>query len=116
MSLRLVLDENVENEFVDRLNGAGHDAMHVDQVDVLGKGTGDAAIAAFSRETDRIVLTYDSDFVLEDIRTRGVLYVPDESLPTATVTEIVGEIARLWSQDDIEGIVHAGTGWLEGRR
>ena len=36
---RLLLDENIEHEVLDRLVDAGHDVEHVDTVTYLGKGS-----------------------------------------------------------------------------
>lgn len=82
MTYRLLLDENVEHELVNRLSADGHDVIHVDGVAALGKGTADAEIARYSRETGRLVVTYDDDFVLglDESAARGVLYVADSTL------------------------------------
>lgn len=64
MAYRLLLDENVEYEVFHRLENYGHDVVHVDFVADLGKGTDDLSIAQFSRDTDRIIVTDDDDFVL----------------------------------------------------
>jgi predicted nuclease of predicted toxin-antitoxin system len=77
MAYRLILDENVEHEVYHRLENYGHDVEHVDFVSELGKGTGEHPIAQYSRDTDRVVVTYDDDFVLEVNETdyHAVLYI-----------------------------------------
>ena len=65
MVYRLILDENVEHDVLHRLDNYGHDVEHVDFVPSLGKGTKDHPIAQYSLETDRLIVTYDDDFVLE---------------------------------------------------
>ncbi|WP_318570649.1 DUF5615 family PIN-like protein [Salinigranum marinum] len=63
MAYRLILDENVEREVFHRLENYGHDVEHVDFVPELGKGTADHPIAQYSLDTDRVIVTYDDDFV-----------------------------------------------------
>jgi predicted nuclease of predicted toxin-antitoxin system len=65
MAYRLVLDENVEHDVYHRLTNYGHDVTHVDFVSTLGKGVDDRSIADYSRETNRVIVTYDDDFALE---------------------------------------------------
>ena len=84
---RLVVDENVEHEVVHRLRNYGHDVKHADFVAELGKGTDDHTIAAYSLATDRLVLTYDDEFVLDisEDDYRAVLYASDATLsPTSS--------------------------------
>jgi hypothetical protein len=62
---------------VHRLEHYGHTIKHVDYVPELGKGTNDDAIATYSLDTDRLILTNDDDFLREfgagDYR--GLLFV-----------------------------------------
>ena len=62
---RLLLDENIEHEVLDRLVDAGHNVEHVDTVANLGKGASDTELAAYSVATDRAIVTYDDDFIEE---------------------------------------------------
>ena len=43
---------------LDRLVDAGPDVKHVDTVVALGKGTSDTDLAAYSRDTERTIVTY----------------------------------------------------------
>lgn len=63
MTYRLLLDENVEHEVRHRLENYGHDVEHVDYVPALGKGAPDTSIGEFSLQENRVVVTYDDDFV-----------------------------------------------------
>jgi hypothetical protein len=45
---RLLLDEHIEHEVLDRLVDAGHNVEHVDTVANLGKGASDTELAAYS--------------------------------------------------------------------
>jgi hypothetical protein len=64
MGYRLLLDENVEREVGHRPEHYGHDVVHVDFVSELGKGSDDGSLTSYTRPEDRILLTYDDDFVL----------------------------------------------------
>lgn len=114
MSYRLLLDENVEQEIGFRLENYGHDVEHVDYLSTLGKGTTDDRIAAYSRDHDRLILTYDDDFVLEfdDESYRAVLYVPELSIPPADVADIVHEMSKHYPQSQITGLERVSTEWL----
>ena len=114
MTYRLVLDENVEHEVHHRLENYGHDVEHVDDVSTLGKGVGDQSVAEYSRETGRILLTYDDDFVLElaDEEYRGVFYVHDDRLPVKTVADIIHAISKQYPQSEVTGIEYIGDEWL----
>ena len=48
MGYRLLLDEDIEHEVLQRLTADGHDVEHVDSVSRLGKGTSDETIATRS--------------------------------------------------------------------
>jgi predicted nuclease of predicted toxin-antitoxin system len=114
MTGRLLLDENVERVLCHRLRDAGYDVEHVEGVPALGKGSPDVDISAYALESNRVLLTYDDDFVTNvpaDDRCE-VLYVPDESLTTETVSEIVIRIFTAYDYDEIDGLVYAGPEWL----
>lgn len=114
MVYRLLLDENVEQEIGFRLENYGHDVEHVDYIPTLGKGTDDEQIAAYSREHDRLILTYDDDFVLEfdDEAYRAVFYVPDLSMPPADVADIVHEMSNYYPQSQVHGLERVSAEWL----
>jgi len=113
MTYRLVLDENVEHEVYHRLENCGHDVEHVGDVSSLGKGAGDQSIAAYSRETDRIIVTYD-DFALElaDEEYRAVFYVHDDRLPAKTVADIIHAISKQYPQSEVTELEYVGDEWL----
>lgn len=113
MSYRLLIDENVERAVASRLEDSGHDVEHVTLVSDLGPGTADALILDYARETDRVVLTYDDDFVLSfDPPSTPVLYVSDESLSAAAVATVVDSVSRLCPQSELEGVEYVGSEWL----
>jgi len=114
MAYRLLLDENVEHELLHRLENYGHDVEHVDVIPELGKGTADDPIAHYSQETDRVIVTYDDDFVLEVDETeyRGVLYVTDSTLSVAQVADIIHTVSQVYPQSNIHGLEYIGPEWL----
>lgn len=52
MGYRLLLDEDIEHEVLQRLTADGHGVEHVDSVSRLGKGTSDETIARYSVDAD----------------------------------------------------------------
>lgn len=87
---------------------------HVDQVPSLGKGATDKALAAYSRETDRTIVTYDDDFV-EDVQRdafRAVIFFEDDTMSARTVARIVDAMAASYPHDAVRGVEKAGREWL----
>jgi predicted nuclease of predicted toxin-antitoxin system len=114
MGYRLILDENVEHEVAHRLQNYGHDVEHVDFVSELGKGSGDDPIARYSLETDRVIVTYDDDFVLrvEENDYRAVLYVGDASLSVDTVADVIHALSQDYPAAELQGLEYVGKAWL----
>ena len=114
MTYRLLLDENVEHGVKHRLENYGHDVVHVDFVPALGKGTMDREIAEYSLETDRLILTYDDDFVLDidPDSNRGVLYVSDRAMPATDVADVVHAMSQYYPQIEVTGIERVDPDWL----
>ena len=114
MVYRLVLDENVEHEVSHRLENYGHNVEHVGFGSNLGKGVTDCSIAKYSRETDRIIVTYDDDFVLEltDEDYRGAFYIHDDRLSANTVADIIHTISKHYPQSEVTGLEYVGEEWL----
>jgi predicted nuclease of predicted toxin-antitoxin system len=114
MVYRLILDENIEHEVLHRLDNYGHDVEHVDFVPELGKGTADHPIAQYSLGNDRVIVTYDDDFVLEvDEGTyREVLYFDDATLSVEQIADIVHTVSQNYLQAELEGLEYVGEEWL----
>jgi hypothetical protein len=111
---RFLLDENVEHEVGYRLEHSGHDVEHVDFVPELGKGSDDGAIGRYSHDEDRVIVTYDDDFVL-DISPESytaALYVPDAAVHVDDVADAIHEIATHYPQDELQGLVFVGSDWM----
>jgi predicted nuclease of predicted toxin-antitoxin system len=114
MVYRLLLDENVEHEVFHRLENYGHDVEHVDFVPKLGKGTADHPIAQYSLNTDRVIVTYDDDFVLDvDEGTyRAVLYFDNATLSVEQVADIIHAVSQQYPQAELVGLEYVGEEWL----
>ena len=114
MAYRLILDENVEHEVFHRLANYGHDVEHVDFVPDLGKGTADHPIARYSLDTDRVIVTYDDDFVLDvDEGTfRAVLYFDDATLSVEQVADVIHTASRNYPQAELQDLEYVGEEWL----
>jgi predicted nuclease of predicted toxin-antitoxin system len=114
MVYRLILDENVEHEVFHRLENYGHDVEHVDFVPELGKGAADHPIARYSLANDRVIVTYDDDFVLEvDEETyRAVLYFDDATLSVEEVADIIHAVSQHYPQAELQGLEYVSEEWL----
>ncbi|TKX74602.1 hypothetical protein EXE46_07820 [Halorubrum sp. GN11_10-6_MGM] len=114
MTYRLILDENVEHEVLHRLENYGHDAEHVDFVPEFGKETADHPIARYSLDTDRVIVTYDDDFVLEvdEGLYRAVLYFDDATLSVEQVADIIHTVSQNYPQAELQGLEYVGEEWL----
>lgn len=80
----------------------------------LGKGVGDPPIARYSIETDRVIVTYDDDFVIElpEDDYRATLYFSDATLSVEEVADIVHAVSRHYPQSELTGLVYVGREWL----
>lgn len=63
MELHLLLDEDTDRDLAEKLRHAGHDVNRVVEVSELGPGTPDEMIRSDAHETDRILITHDSDHI-----------------------------------------------------
>lgn len=111
---RLLLDENVEHEVMDRLTDVGHDVKHVDTVPELGKGASDTELAAYSIGTHRAIVTYDDDFIeaVPPSAYHAVLFFEDETLTAREVAAIVRAMTAVYPYEAVEGLQKAGRQWL----
>jgi len=114
MVYRLLLDESVEHEVLHRLENYGHDVEHVDFVSGLGKGVDDHSIARYSPDEERVIVTYDDDFVLEvdEDDYRAVLYVGEAALSVEQVADIVHAVSRHYPPEELHGLTYVGENWL----
>lgn len=113
MGYRLIADENVEPATRQYLATLGHDVEWVGDVPELGFGATDSEIAAYSTETNRLVLTQDDDFFtelrIED--SAGILFQQDQTLTSREVGDIVDELSRYIPQSHV-GLEYVSRNWL----
>lgn len=57
--MKIVADENIDKEIVDRLRADGHDVLFIAEDD---PGIDDQTVLSRSRQTDGVLLTIDKDF------------------------------------------------------
>ena len=113
MGYRLLLDEDIEHEVLQRLTADGHDVEHVDSVSRLGKGTSDETIARYSLDVDRTIVTHD-DFV-EDVppsQYRAVLFFADDTVSAAEIATIIDSMSRLCPHEEVVGLQKTGREWF----
>lgn len=58
--MRLLLDANLSPRIAERLNGAGHDAVHVADLNLLAAA--DPVLIRKAADEDRVIVTADTDF------------------------------------------------------
>lgn len=103
MAYRILCDENVELATVNYLEKLGHDVVRVTGVSELSEGDADERLAQYSRETNRLVLTQDDDFLTDvpPTETAGVLAQRDQSLSARQVGDVVDEMATHIPQSEL---------------
>lgn len=86
-----------------RLDNYGNDVKHVDFGPELGKVTADHPIARDSFDTDRVIVTYDDDFVLEvdEGMYRAALYFDDATLTVEQVADIIRAVSQNYPQAEL---------------
>jgi len=114
MSLSLLLDENIEHEAMHRLENYGHDVEHIDLHEDLQKGDPDRRLARYSVETDRIIVSYDTDWVTEfsESEYHCALVVDDQSLSARQVAQIVHNMSEVYPESEFVGLQKIGRTWL----
>ncbi|WP_436906568.1 DUF5615 family PIN-like protein [Halosimplex marinum] len=112
--MRYLLDENLEHEVVHRLRNRDHEVVHVDLSGELSKGDPDSDLAAFSREREFVIVTYDDDFRddFEDDDYHAVLYLPDQTHSAKRIAGALDEIASYYGEGDLRGFLTVGESWL----
>lgn len=113
MGYRLLADENVERATINYLRKLGHDVDWIGDADGLGLGADDESIAAYARETNRLILTQDNDFFAELSieETNGVLFQKDQTLSALEVGDVVHEISQFVDQSEIT-LEYVSRSWL----
>jgi len=86
--MRILADENVDHPIIRWLVDEDHDVAEVATID---RGTTDARVVQISRETNRILLSFDSDI--------GRLLIADpEPHPGVIYLRLTGVGPELWSR------------------
>jgi len=113
MGYRILADENIEQATINYLRKLGHDVEWVGDIEELGLGAGDRAIAAYGRETNRLILTQDDDFFTQmDIEeAAGVLFQKDQTLSAQEVGDIIHELSEYIDQSDVT-LEYVSPNWL----
>lgn len=112
----MLLEENVSRQVGRYVEREGHDAVHV--VDALDPGVEDAtAIAPYAVETDRIVVTEDTDFLaMEPSAHADVFFLSTHAVDEFDVaTAIVAVGDAVPSRSDLQNVVFLDD-WLPDAR
>jgi uncharacterized protein (DUF433 family) len=118
-SYRLLLDGDVE--LIDQdLREQGHDVERIgENADVDYGAFDESEIVPYLQGTDRLILTYDSDFTgkdsdIEPWELPGVLFVPDESLSPNQIVRILQVMSRYHPFESLNGhVLHVTGQWLQ---
>ncbi|WP_436929715.1 DUF5615 family PIN-like protein [Halosimplex halobium] len=99
---------------VHRLRNRDHEVVHVDLSGELSKGDPDSDLAAFSREREFVVVTYDDDFRddFADDDYHAVLYLPDQTHSAKRIAGALDEIASYYAEGDLRGFLTVGESWF----
>ncbi len=98
--MRLLLDNNLSPKLVSLLTDAGHDVAHVRDHDMAAAA--DSSVLAFATETQRVLVSADTDFSILLARTHAT------SPSFVLVLSIV--------EEDLEAVVVLGNDSLRIRR
>jgi len=114
MSVKFLLDENVEHEVLHRLEKYDYTVEHVELHPDLGKGTEDTSIAVFSQRQDWVIVTQDADFVKDHDETDyyGAIYFEDATLSAMQMSDILHRMASNYPVSAFEGLEFGSTEWL----
>lgn len=114
MAVKFLLDENMEPKVEHRLDAFGHPAESIGDVPALGSGATDAEIVTYSRENERVILTYDDDFITDHDPSdyHCVIYFANESLSATQVSDIAHKMAEAYPESEFTGRQFGGKEWL----
>lgn len=114
MAVAFLLDENMEPQVSERLDAYGYDVEHVGDIPALGLGAPDPEIAAYSRQEQRVILTYDDDFVSErdDSEFYCAVYFGDDTRSAKEVADIAHSMADAYPESAFDGVEYGSLDWL----
>ena len=100
MGFRLLLDEMTEAALADYCRKLGHDVERVVTAADLGAGTPDYDIVAYAERENRLVVTYDDDFLAnhDALGRVGVLFQPDDRTSPFETTNRIDAVAEYVDQ------------------
>lgn len=103
--MRLLADEHVPPTFISALHGEGHNVAVVG--DEVTLGSEDAALLEYARETDRVILSEDTDFRGADpdldVGTHPGILACDTAAQPGEIAAAIRHIERF--TDDLTGTV-----------
>ena len=116
MAFRLLLDEMTERRLAELLATREHDVERSVRVDELGRGTDDATIVAYAARAERLLVTYDDDFLDPSVLGRiGVLVQPNERTSSFRTANMIDGVATAMAQEQVvdhDDAVYLGERWL----
>lgn len=118
--MKLLIDANLSPSITVGLTEAGFEAVHVGDVDLLTAG--DAAIVAYARANDLVVVTFDSDFAamlaIEGAEGPSVVHLRNvaELDPAAHLALLVANLGAAAEDIDAGAIVSLSPTRLATRR
>jgi len=114
MAVQFLLDEHVEPRVRHKLEAYGYDAETVGGADGLDLGDEDVTLGSYSRRTNRVIVTYDDDFVtgLERNDYYGVVYFEDSTVSARNVADILHEMASAYPESEFQRIQYGTSEWL----
>lgn len=114
MGVSFLLDENMEPRVQNRLQAYGYDVEYVADVQELGQSATDDEIAAYSKRENRVILTWDDDFVtdLTESDVYCVIYYGDTTLSREKVADIAHAMADAYPSSAFDGIQYGTRDWL----
>ena len=103
--MRLLADEHIPPAFISALRGEGHDVAVVG--DDLKLGASDTTLLEYARDTDRVIVSEDTDFRGADpeldVESHPGVLACDTAAPAGEVAAAVRRIDTL--SDDLDGTV-----------
>lgn len=88
MTLRFQLDEHISNALAQQLERHGVDVVTAEKSGLLN--TPDAVILEHAKQNDRVVVTFDADYVLlhrRGVHPAGIAYFPRAPLDVGVLVE-----------------------------
>lgn len=117
MPFQLLCDEMTEASLAHYCQKLGHDTERVVSAADLGTGSDDGEIVAYAERENRLIVTYDDDFLAshDALGRIGVLFQPDDRTAPFDTATIVDTIADQVDQEQIrehDEPFHLTTDWL----